>query len=85
MKFETKFGERNLEVQIGGLAEEASGCCLVKYGETSILNTCQLGQVREEMDFFPLSCHYEERYYAAGKIWAQDLSGERVGRQPKRF
>jgi polyribonucleotide nucleotidyltransferase len=67
-KFKTKIGERTLEVQIGGLAQQASGCCLVKYGETSVLVTSQLGEVKEEIDFFPLTCDYEERYYAAGRI-----------------
>ena len=67
-KYQRKIGKHNLEVQIGGLALQASGCCLVKYVETSVLVTCQLGEEREDIDFFPLTCDYEERYYAAGRI-----------------
>ena len=68
MKFKTKIKEQELEVQIGGLAIQASGSCLIKLGETAILSTCQMGEERKGLDFFPLTCNYEERFYAAGKI-----------------
>jgi len=67
-KFQTKIGNREMEVEIGGFAEQASGSCLIKWGQTSLLCTAQLGEEKEGIDFFPLSCEYEERYYAAGKI-----------------
>ena len=41
---------------------------MLKYGETSLLVVSQLGEEREGIDFFPLTCRYEERYYAAGRI-----------------
>ncbi|MFH0740050.1 MAG: polyribonucleotide nucleotidyltransferase, partial [bacterium] len=59
---------RKLEVKIGGLAEQASGCCLIRYGDTSILCTAMLGKSNPGQGFFPLTCDYEERFYAAGKI-----------------
>ncbi|MDI6883095.1 MAG: polyribonucleotide nucleotidyltransferase [Patescibacteria group bacterium] len=68
MQFRQKIGEKELEVQIGDLAVQASGSCLIKWGETSLLSTCQLGQELGDLGFFPLTCDYEERYYAAGKI-----------------
>jgi len=67
-KFQIKVGQKSLEVQIGDLAIQASGSCLVKYGETSVLSTCQIGEVKENLEFLPLTCDYEERYYAAGRI-----------------
>jgi len=67
-KFQTKIGNRILEVDTDGLAQRASGCVLLKYGETSLLVVSQLGEEREGIDFFPLTCRYEERYYAAGRI-----------------
>jgi len=67
-KFQTKIGDRILEVDTDELAQRASGCVLLKYGETSLLVVSQLGEEREEIDFFPLTCRYEERYYAAGRI-----------------
>lgn len=66
--FELKLGDKKLIVQIGGLAEQASGCCLARQGDTSVLTTSQLGTDKPEMGFFPLTCAYEERFYAAGKI-----------------
>lgn len=66
--FEFQLGTRKLEVKIGGLAEQASGCCLIRYGDTSILCTSQMGKSNPGMGFFPLTCDYEERFYAAGKI-----------------
>ena len=67
-KFQIEIANRNLEVEIGGLAERASGCVLARYGDTSVLSVCQLGEEKEEMGFLPLTCEYQERYYAAGKI-----------------
>jgi polyribonucleotide nucleotidyltransferase len=67
-KFKIEIGDRNLEVETGGLAERSSGNVLIKYGDTSIFSVAQLGEEREGLDFFPLTCRYEERYYAAGRI-----------------
>jgi len=66
--FEFQLGDRKLEVKVGGLAEQASGCCLIRYGDTSILCTAMMGRNNPGMGFFPLTCDYEERFYAAGKI-----------------
>ncbi|MDD4989829.1 MAG: polyribonucleotide nucleotidyltransferase [Candidatus Pacebacteria bacterium] len=63
-----QLGNRKLEVQIGGLAEQASGCCLIRYGDTSVLATAMMGKNNPGQGFFPLTCDYEERFYAAGKI-----------------
>ncbi len=68
MLFKTKIGEENLEVEIGELATQASGSALVKLGQTTVLATCQKGEIREGIDFLSLTCNYEERFYAAGKI-----------------
>jgi polyribonucleotide nucleotidyltransferase len=67
-KFKIEIGGRNLEVETGGMAEKASGNVLIRYGDTSIFSVSQLGEEREGLDFFPLTCRYEERYYAAGRI-----------------
>jgi polyribonucleotide nucleotidyltransferase len=67
-KFDLELNKRNLHCEIGGLAERASGCVFIQYGETSILAVTQLGEEREELDYFPLNCRFEERYYAAGRI-----------------
>ncbi len=69
MKFKLKIGEKNLEVEIRKLAEQANGEALVRYGDTLLLTTCVMAKEdREDLGFFPLTVEYQERYYAAGKI-----------------
>ncbi len=68
-KFKLKLGDKDLIVEISDLAEQASGSCLVQYGDTLVLATAVMSeQKREGIDYFPLSVNYEERHYAAGKI-----------------
>ena len=68
---ETKipFGETDLIIKTGGIANQAGAAVIVEHGETVILVTATCGRVQKEgMDYFPLSVEYEERLYAAGKI-----------------
>ena len=68
-KFQIEIGGRNLDVEISNLAEQASGSCFVRYGDTEVLATAVMSKYeRGEEGFFPLTVDYEERYYAAGKI-----------------
>src|ERR1700716_4307037 len=51
------------------MAEQASGAVLIRSGETVVLCTAMMSkEPREGIDFFPLTCDYEEKLYAAGKI-----------------
>lgn len=60
---------RELKVTIGKVAEQANGSCLVQCGETVVLvNACASKEPREGVDFFPLSCDFEEKLYSVGKI-----------------
>ena len=68
MEFSTEIGGKKLVVKIGEMAEQANGSCLVQYGETTVLATAVLGGEGKELDYFPLSVEYEEKFYAAGKI-----------------
>lgn len=68
-KFETTIAGRKLEVEVGKLANLASGSCKVSYGDTVVLATATTtDKAREGIDFFPLSVEYEEKMYAVGKI-----------------
>ena len=68
-KFQIEIGGRELSVEISNLAEQASGSCFVRYGDTEVLATAVMSKYeRGEEGFFPLTVDYEERYYAAGKI-----------------
>ena len=60
---------RTLRVDIGRVGKQANGCCLMQYGETTVLSTATASaQPREGIDFFPLSVDYEEKMYAIGKM-----------------
>ena len=60
---------RPLIIETGRFAEQANGAVTVQYGETVVLVTvCCSGEMREGIDFVPLTVDYEERLYAAGKI-----------------
>lgn len=67
--FKYSLAGRELSVNIGKLAEQANGACLLKYGDTSILVTAVASkEPKEGIDFFPLSVDYEEKLYSVGKI-----------------
>ena len=55
-----------LEVNRVGFRSTAS--VMVRYGETVVLGTAQVGSRPIQLDYFPLSIDYEEKFYAAGKI-----------------
>lgn len=66
--FSTEWAGRELTVEIGQLAKQASGSVLVRYGETVVLSTSTASKEPKNLDFFPLTVNYEERLYAVGKI-----------------
>lgn len=68
MQFETEFAGKKLIVKTGELAGQANGACTVQYGETVVLATATMGSADRDVDFFPLTVEWEERFYAAGKI-----------------
>jgi len=60
---------RGLSFETGWLARQAGGAVVVRYGDTMVLVTATASeQPREGVDFFPLTCDFEEKMYAAGKI-----------------
>ena len=67
--FKTAIGGRLLQLEIGKVCEQANGQVMVRYGESVVnVTACASKEPRPDIDFFPLSCDYEERMYAAGKI-----------------
>lgn len=67
--FRTAVGGKLMEIEVGKVAEQANGAAVVRYGDTVVSVTATASaQPREDIDFFPLSCDYEEKMYAAGKI-----------------
>jgi len=68
--FEIKVGEKPILIKTTNWTEQASGSCLVSCGETEVLVTAVLSPYsRPDIDYFPLTVEYEERFYAAGKIF----------------
>ena len=67
--FETQIAGRPFRVEIGEVAQLAKGAAMIRYGATEILVVASASKKpRQGMDFFPLSCDYEEKRYAVGKF-----------------
>ncbi len=65
-----EIGGRTLVIETGELAKQANGSALVRYGDQIVVLCAATAseKPREGIDFFPLTCEYEEKMYAAGKI-----------------
>jgi polyribonucleotide nucleotidyltransferase len=63
------WGGRKLTLETGRLARQADGAVFASYGDTSVIATVVAAkQPKEGIDFLPLTCNYQEKYYAAGRI-----------------
>lgn len=67
-KFSTKYGDKDLTVELGHLAGQADGSVFIRYGDTSALVTAVMNEGAKDVNYMPLTVEYQERYYAAGKI-----------------
>jgi polyribonucleotide nucleotidyltransferase len=68
-RIEMDFHGRRLVVETGKVAKQAGGAAWVEFGETVVLVTATASRSpREGIDFFPLTCDYQEKTFAAGKI-----------------
>ncbi len=68
-QFSMELAGRTLTVEIGKVAAQANGAAFMHYGDTVVLSTATASdKPREGIDFFPLSCEFEEKMYAVGKI-----------------
>ena len=63
-------GGRTMVIETGELAKQANGSALVRYGDQNVVLCAVTAseKPREGIDFFPLTCDFEEKMYAAGKI-----------------
>lgn len=66
--FEYSHRDRKIVVEIGELAKQANGACLVRYNDTAVLSAAVGSNQAMASDFFPLTVLYQEKLYAAGKI-----------------
>lgn len=68
-KVDRKIGRQHLVIETGKMAKQANGAVCVQYGGTVVLVTAVCSkELKEGMDFFPLTVEYQEKTYAAGKI-----------------
>lgn len=67
--FKMELAGRTLTVETGKYAGQAGGSCLVRCGDTAVLVCATVSKTaRDGVDFLPLSCEFEEKLYAVGKI-----------------
>ncbi len=63
------WGGRQLTLETGRLARQADGAVFASYGDTTVIATVVAAKTpKEGIDFLPLTCNYQEKYYAAGRI-----------------
>ena len=68
-KEEIDLGCKKLNLETGKVARQADGAIIASWGETVVIATVVgAKKVNPEIDYFPLSVNYQEKYYAAGKI-----------------
>jgi|TARA_B100001142_G_scaffold95319_1_gene97198 polyribonucleotide nucleotidyltransferase len=66
---EIKWGNQVLSIETGKVAKQATASTIVRYGDTVVMaNVTAAKQAKPDIDFFPLTVNYQEKYYAAGKI-----------------
>ncbi len=69
VKKEFQFGDKQVVLETGKIARQASGAVVCSIHDTVVLVTCVASKDADlERDFFPLTVDYQERTYAAGKI-----------------
>ncbi len=66
--FKKDFYGKEFTIEIGQMAKQATGACLVRYGDSAVLSATVVGKEPTTQDFFPLMVIYQEKLYSAGKI-----------------
>ncbi len=66
---EIEWGGRTLVLETGKMARQADGAVFAQYGDTTVIAAVVAAkEPRPGVDFLPLTVHYQEKFYAAGKI-----------------
>ncbi len=69
VKKSIQWGEETLTLETGKVARQADGTVIATLGETSVMANVTFAKApKPGQDFFPLTVHYQEKYYAAGKV-----------------
>ncbi len=68
IKVTTDFCGKELTLEVNRVGFRTTASVLVSYGDTVVLGSVVVGNKPVQLDYFPLSIDYEEKYYASGKI-----------------
>ncbi len=66
--YSVQVGGKELTAEFNDWADQANGSVLMRYGNSAVLATVVMGSKESNLDYFPLSVEYEEKFYAAGAI-----------------
>ena len=61
-------GGKEITIETGKWAKQASGSVIIRCGDSMVLVTAQGSQQPRDIDFMPLTCEYQEKFYSAGKV-----------------
>ena len=68
-KIELEWAGKNLKIETGKIARQADASVVVTYGGTTVMtNVVAAKQAKPDIDFFPLTVNYQEKFYSVGKI-----------------
>ena len=68
-KIEIDWCGKKLTLETGKIARQADASVVATYGDTTVMaNVCAAKLVKPDMDFFPLTVNYQEKFYSVGKI-----------------
>ena len=68
-KIELEWAGKNLKIETGKIARQADASVIVTYGGTTVMtNVVAAKQAKPDIDFFPLTVNYQEKFYSVGKI-----------------
>ena len=68
IKTELQYGSQKLILETGRIARQAAGSVMVSMGKTTVLAAVTVRSTPSDQQFVPLTVHYQERFYAAGRI-----------------
>lgn len=66
--YSVEIGGKTLSAEFNDWANQANGSVLVRYGNSAVFATVVMGKKESNLDYFPLSVEFEEKFYAAGAI-----------------
>ncbi len=67
-EYSVEIGGKTMTAEFNDWADQANGSVLLRYGNSTVLATVVMGSRESNLDYFPLSVEYEEKFYAAGAI-----------------